>query len=47
MDRTATSPDVITPALARLVTELEHDDDRNGPEADSADVRGEVTTWAA
>lgn len=47
MDRNVTPECVISPALARLVTELANDDERRGPEAESADVAGEVTTWVS
>jgi hypothetical protein len=46
MDRTVTPECVITPTLARLVTELARDDDRRGPEAEPESVRGEATAWA-
>ncbi|MCC8455597.1 hypothetical protein [Streptomyces rochei] len=47
MDRNVTPECVISPTLAQLVAELAHDDDRRGPEAEPADVAGEVTTWAS
>ncbi|MFF3196705.1 hypothetical protein [Streptomyces misionensis] len=43
MDRSVTPECVITQSLARLVTELERDDDRRGPEAEPEGAAKGVT----